>query len=241
MIGGDFPDFLQANAVFLRIAIGFEIVFRFDFLGQGPPGTFSKKDIFAEQFHAWLIVRLVAAILGNAHDAGDNAAHFAILAIHDFRRREAREDLDFQFFRPLAKPAADIGQRANIATMIVHEGGEGKSRHAERTVRAEQLILVRIHLGADRTIITGAPVRDQLIQRFRVEHQPRQDVCANLAALLQDHDFQLFPGLVGQLFRPDRRCQARWSAADDDQVKFHGLAFAHQFSPKSWQHDLRAN
>ena len=50
---------------------------------------------------AWL------AVLADAHVAGGDAAHLAVLAVEHFRRREARIDLDAERFRLGREPFGD--------------------------------------------------------------------------------------------------------------------------------------
>ena len=59
VIGRNGPDFLQADAVFLRVAIGFQVILDLELLGQRAARTFCEEDVFAEKLHAWLEFRLL--------------------------------------------------------------------------------------------------------------------------------------------------------------------------------------
>ena len=62
------------------------------------------------------------------------------------------------------------------------------------------------------------PVRDQLVERLRVDDRARQDMCANLAALFENADGDFAPSFGRQLFQTDRGGQAGRTGADDDYV-----------------------
>src|SRR5947209_16140621 len=62
----DLPDLLEADAEFRRLAVGIEGKFRDQLLGQAAARAFGEQGVFAEQFHAARVRRLVRAILGDA-------------------------------------------------------------------------------------------------------------------------------------------------------------------------------
>src|SRR4029079_5661276 len=65
-----------------------------------------------------------------------------------------------------------------------------------------------------------APVRDQLVERDRIDHRARQDVRADLGTLFQHDDVEI--GV--ELLQPDRSSQPRRASADDHDIEFHGFA-----------------
>src|SRR4029078_10002213 len=75
--GIDLPDFLQADAELRRLAFGVEREFRDQLLAQAAARAFGEQRVFAEQFHAAGVGILVAAVPGDAHVAGGDAAHRA--------------------------------------------------------------------------------------------------------------------------------------------------------------------
>ncbi len=77
------PQLFQAEAKFLRVAAFIQIVLGDQLLRQRAPGAFGEQDIFAEQLHARLIVRLVRTIGGDPHDTGHDAFDFAIFTQHE--------------------------------------------------------------------------------------------------------------------------------------------------------------
>ena len=102
------PELFQADAVFLRIAVLGEVEFLYELLRERATCAFSEEDIFAEQFHAGLIVGLVAAIGGNAHDACDDAFHFTGFTIDNVRGRKSRKHVHAEILSFLAEPAGHI-------------------------------------------------------------------------------------------------------------------------------------
>ena len=69
-----------------------------------------------------------------------------------------------------------------------------------------------------------APVGEELVERARLEDGAREDVGADLRALLDDADRNLAAGRRGELLQADRGGEARRPGADHDHVVFHPLA-----------------
>ena len=128
----DLPDFLEADAEFRRLAVGVEREFRDQLLGQAAARAFGEQRVFAEQFHAARVGRFVRAVLGDAHVAGGDAAHRALLVVEHFGRGEARIDLDPERLGLARQPAADIAERADVAVMIVHQRRHHEVRQRDR-------------------------------------------------------------------------------------------------------------
>ncbi len=103
--------------------------------------------------------------------------------------------------------------------MVVHERRHHEVRQPDRAARDHPVEAIVLDLGLQRTIGVLAPVRDQLVQRHRIDHRTGEDVRAHLGTLLHYDDREL--GI--ELFEPDRGRQARRTGADDDDVEFHGL------------------
>jgi DNA polymerase len=94
LLGIDVPEFLDADAIDLRLAVGFEVELLLDLLGQAPARALGEEGVASVKLHARLIVVAVRAVAGDAHGAGRDALHRAVLMIQDLGRGEAREDLD---------------------------------------------------------------------------------------------------------------------------------------------------
>ena len=100
----DLPQFLDADAVFLRLASFVELVFGDELLGQRAARAFGEQSVFAAQLHAARKGILRLAVAADAHVAGGDADDFAFVAIEHFGRGEAGIDFDAQFFG-LARPS----------------------------------------------------------------------------------------------------------------------------------------
>ena len=221
VLGGiDLPDFLQPDAEFRRLALGVERVFRDQLLAQAAARAFGEQRVLAEQFHAAREGILWLAVPADAHVAGRDAAHRAAVVVQHFGRGKARIDFDAERLRLRPQPAADIAERADIAVMVVHQRRHGEVRQPDRACRRGPVEAVVLDLGLQRTIGVLAPIRDQLVERDRIDHGARQDMRADLGTLLHHDDAEI--GI--ELLQPDRRGEARRPGADDHDVEFHGFA-----------------
>jgi hypothetical protein len=218
------PQFLDADAELLRRLAGGKVEPGDQLLGQRTAHALGDEHVLAVQLHAGIVVALVVTVLGHADDADHDALDRAVLVPDQVRGREAGIDLDAQFLGLGRQPAAHIAQRGDVAAVVVHERRHGEHRQAEVALRAQQPEDV---LGDRRLQRRAAflPVREQLGQALGIDHRPRQDVGADLRTLFQHRHRNLGPGLGRQLLEPDGGRQARRSAADDDDVVFHRLAF----------------
>src|SRR5262249_54082247 len=138
---------------------------------------------------------------------------------------EARIDLDTERFRLLGEPAAKAAEAPGIAAVIAHERRHGDIRHAEAAGFPEIIEALLGDLRGERRALLP-PIWDEAVKPDRVDHRARQDMCADLRALLQDHDRQLLVLLDGELLESDRCGKACRSGADDDDVELHGLALS---------------
>ena len=218
------PQLFDPDAVLLRLAVLGQVEFVDQHLGQRPAHAFADKDIFAVQFHTGLIVGFLDAILADADDPDDHALDRAILAEDQIGGGKTGIDLNAKLFGLGGEPAGNIGQRADIAAVIVHEGRQGEHGQGKLTLRAQHEKLVMGYRCFQRRA-HRLPVWEQLRQGLRIQHSTRQDVSPDLGALFQKGDRNFSASLCGQLFQTDRGRQARRATADDNDVIFHGLAF----------------
>jgi hypothetical protein len=218
--GIDFPDLLQANAEFRRLAFGVEREFCDQLLAQAAARTFGEQRVLAEQFHAAGVGVLAAAVPGDAHVAGGDTAHRALVVVKHLGRGKTRVDFDAERLRLRRQPAADIAERADIAVMVVHQRRHREVRQPDRAGRRRPVETVVLYLGFQRTIGVLTPVRDQPVEANRIDHRARQNMRADLGTLLDHDDVE-----VGvELLQPDRCRQACRPGADDHDVEFHGFA-----------------
>ena len=83
--------------------------------------------------------------------------------------------------------------------------------------------------GAPRSFQSGI----SSLSAFGIDDRAREDMRADLAALFEDADRNLAPGLGGELLQADRSGQAGRAGADDHDVIGHGFAFAHRSSRRA--------
>jgi hypothetical protein len=100
-------------------------------LGQRAAHALGDEHVLAVQFHAGVVVGLVVAVLGHAHDADDDALDRAVVVPDQIRGREARIDFDAQFLGLGRQPARDIAQRTDVAAVVVHERRHGEHRQGQ--------------------------------------------------------------------------------------------------------------
>ena len=112
----------------------------------------------------------MAAISGNAHDASNDAFHFAIVAIDHVRGGKAREHFNAEIFSFLSEPAGHIGQRSGEIAVVLHIARHWQPGDIHRALRSKPDKLVAGDFGLQRAIIALAPVRDQRIKANRVHH-----------------------------------------------------------------------
>jgi hypothetical protein len=91
---GDFPEFLEADAVGLRIDAVAQIELRFELLAEMAAAAFGKESVFAMQFHADLEIRPFRAVVQAAHIAGGNAFDRAIFIKQYFSTGKAGVDFN---------------------------------------------------------------------------------------------------------------------------------------------------
>ncbi len=108
--------------------------------------------------------------------------------------------------------------------MVLHEARHRQPGNVCLALRAEEFELVAGDFGLQRTVVALTPAGDQLVEADRVHDHAGQNVSADLAALLDHDDFNVFASFLCELFCPDRRGQTRRATANDDQVIFHRLA-----------------
>ena len=219
--GVDFPQLLDTEPVGLRLHALAQVEPVHGDLGQGAATALGQQRQLGMQLHPGLEVRPLLAGLGDTHVAGGDAAHAPRLVLEQLGRGEAGIDLDPQRLGLLPEPAHHIAEADDVVALVVHLR---RRRQPERPGLGEVEELV----ARDRRVQGGSlllPVRDQLVQRARLEACTREDVGAHLRALLENADRDLRTLLGRELLQSDRRGQPGRAGADDDDVIFHRFAF----------------
>ncbi len=170
LLGLHLPQFLHAEAEFLRLPAFRQLEAADDFLGQRTAHAFRDEHVLPNQLHARLVIRLVAAILGDAHDARDHSAHRTIFPVQNFRTGKARIDFNTQPFRLRRQPTADIAERDGIVAMVAHQRRHEEVGHAQRAARTQHVEAVVSHFSVKRCALL-LPVGDQLIERNRINNR----------------------------------------------------------------------
>ena len=206
----DLPEFLDADAVCLRVAVLRQPEARDQPLGEAAARAFGEHRVFAAQFHAAGEARLVVAVLADAHVAGGDAGDRAVVEQH-LGGGKARIDFDAERFGLRCQPAADVAERDDVIAVVVHKRRHQRVRQPHRAGRPEHIEAVVGDGRLERSVSSLAPVRNEHVEPERIDHRAGQDMGADLAALFDDDD----RGVRRELFEADRGGKARRPGADD--------------------------
>ena len=101
--------------------------------------------------------------------------------------------------------------------------GSAQSGNPVRLLAREDQEAVLGHRRVDRRALRF-PIRQQLVQRARVDDRAGKDVRARLRSLLDHADGDFFACARRELLEANRRGEPRRPRSDDDNVEFHGFA-----------------
>jgi len=88
----DFPQFLDADAVDLRIDAFAQLESIVQLTAEMAPRAFTEQRVLRVQFHAQLEVPGRLAVLADAEVAGRDAYNGAVVVVQHFSSRKAREN-----------------------------------------------------------------------------------------------------------------------------------------------------
>src|SRR5437867_3261955 len=128
----DLPEFLQTDAVYLRIRVRIQAIALHQLPAQMPAAALGEKDVLAVQLDPRLILVGRPAVASHAHVAGGDAANAALVVVEHFRGGKAGVDLDAQRFGLLPEPAAHVAEADDVVAVVPEAFGKEKTRHAER-------------------------------------------------------------------------------------------------------------
>ena len=232
LFGRDVPQLLQADAVNLRLAVLAQIEPVDDLLGKMAARAFGEEGVLGVDFQAGRPAVFLGTILGDAHVAGGDALHAAIIVEQHFGRGKAGEDFHAQRFCLGGEPAGEIAEADGIAALVLHERRQQRVREFIFLGFREHPVMVLRHRHGQRRI-HRAPLGQQLIKRAGIDHRARQDMRADFAALFEHAHRKLDTQPLCFLLGPDCRGKASWPTAHDHQVIGHRFPFAHVLSPSS--------
>ena len=216
----DLPQLLDADAVFLVVAALVQAETLDHLLGERAARSFAEDRVLGAQLHAAGEVGVGLAVAADAHVAGGDADHLAVLDQH-LGRREAGIDLDAELFRLAAEIAGDVAERADEIAVVVHELGHEQVGHLHAAGVSQIHELVGGDFRLERPVGIGAPFRQQAVEADGVDHRAGEDVGADLRAFL-DHDHGDLRSRLGRLLlEADGGGQACGTRAHDDDVELH--------------------
>ena len=219
------PQFLDAQAIGLRVATLVKLVFGNDLFAQMAARTLGEHGVFAQKLHAQLEVACQLAIFANTHVAGCHTTHRTVFVVKHFSRSEAWEYLNAQAFSLFTQPLGHIAQADDVVAVVLKALGQQKIGDAKAALFPQE----NHGVVGDRLVQGGAqrfPVGDQFRQGTRVHDSARQDVCPRFRAFLKHNDRNILARFSRHLLESDRCGQAARATSDHDHVVFHGFAGA---------------
>jgi len=177
------------------------------------------------QFHARGVAVFLLAIVADAEVASGDTFNRTVFVEQHFAGSKAREDLYAQTFRLLGQPAAQVAQRNNIVAFVVHGLRHEQARHLDGLVGIGHVEdFVFLHGDVDRRAQLF-PVREQLVQRARLQYRTGEDMGADLGAFLDHDDADFLAGFPGDLAQTAGGGKPGRAGTDDDYIDFHRFAF----------------
>ena len=172
LLGGNLPDFLDADAVVLRVLALVQAELADQFLAQVAAAALGEEGVFRVQLHAGGVAVLLFPVGADAHVAGGDALDAAVLVVEHFGGGKARVDLNAEVLRLLCQPAAQVAHGDNVVAFVV--GGLGNQEIGQgdglAAAGVEQELVLADRGGQGRA--QGLPVREQFVQSPRLEDRP---------------------------------------------------------------------
>ena len=224
-LGLDLPQLLEADAVLLRLAALGQIELGDELLGERAARALGDDRVLAAQLHAAREAVGRLAVLADAHVAGRDADHRALVVVEHLGRREARIHLDAQFGRLLAEPAADVAEAGDVVAVIVHQRRHGDVGQPQRAGRAQVVEAV----VASPAVSSGAPFAFQsgMSRLMPIGSITAPDrICAPTSEPFSSTTTETSLAVLrGELPQADRRGEAGGPCPDDHHVEVHTLAW----------------
>ncbi len=220
VLGGvDLPDFLHAEAEFLRVSgpsdRSYFAITCFDSDCRARLRT-GRRTCRAAPSPARRTGPGVPSAVA-AELARDDARDRRLLAIDQRRAGHAGEDLDAQRLGLLGHPAADIGHADDVVAVVRHQRRHRPVRDADLPRRAED---VEVVLASPATLIGASIVRQSGSSASRPDGSSTAP--DRICAPTSDPFSSTTTDRSGiELLQPDRRRQARGAGAHDHHVIVH--------------------
>src|SRR6185369_9581713 len=131
LLGRNVPQFLDSDTEYLWTTLLAKLEYLGQPLGQVTACAFREEGIVGVKLHARLVIGSMRAIPGNAHVAGRDALHRAVVVEQDLRCRKTGEDLDPELLRLPCEPATQVAQAQRVRALVVHEGRHQPVREGE--------------------------------------------------------------------------------------------------------------
>ena len=230
----DLPKFFQSEPEFLRIARVGQAETRDQLLAEIAARAFREQRVFGAQLHAAREAVLALLVLGMPMSPVATPATLPCIVEQDFGGGKARIDFDPERFRLAGEPAADAAERDDEVAVIAHQRRHQEIGQPQRAAGRQKIEAVLGDLGFDRRVL-GAPIGQQAIEPDRIDHRAREDMGADLGALLHHHDRDVRIDLL----EADGGAEPGRAGADNHHVEFHRLAggqVGHAVLRKSFSH-----
>ncbi len=194
-IVGQLPQLFDAGRIHLRFLAVIETEPRNSLLGERAAWAFAENDDLCKQIGARLVVRFGFTVVVDALVAGAHADH-AVAVPQEFLTRKFAEDLHAERFGLRRHPFRQTLQRRDVFAMVIER------RRRERRLDFPALRQEPEFVATDRCVNGSTalePIRHELVDCARVEHEPRNAVIADLGGFLDHEDLELAARFLCQL------------------------------------------
>ncbi len=144
----DLPQLFEAEAEFLRLAAFGQTEALRERLGEAAARALGEQRVFRAQLHAAGEAILVMAVLGETHVAGGDAGDRAAAIEQHFDGGKARIDFNPRGFRLGRKPAADVAERDDVISVVVHQRRQHDIWQPHSARRRQPIEAVVAHLAS---------------------------------------------------------------------------------------------
>ena len=174
----DFPQFLDADAVNLRVFAFAQAKFLLKLLAQLTTATFGKQGVSGDELHPRLPGRSGMTVFQHPGIASRHPQHRALFIVENFHPGKARIDFHAQRFCLLTQPAAEIRQTDDVIACIVKAVGQRKTGNTKTALLAkhQETVFLNRHLQGSAKRL---PVWQKFIQHARIQHRSGKDVAAD--------------------------------------------------------------